>query len=67
MQSGISCYLSFLGNIVLISKAIRKFLIHLPSGSVHSYQMNEFISNIRGVWYMYTFFHFYSISNRYSC
>ena len=37
---------------------------HLPSGPVHPYQLYESISNlgVSGV-----LFHFYSISNRYSC
>ena len=38
---------------------------HLPSGPVHPYQLDESIYNLRGV--PDVLFHFYSISNRYSC
>ena len=38
---------------------------HLPSGPVHPYQLDKSISCFRDVWC--AFFHFYSISNIYSC
>ena len=38
---------------------------HLPSGPIHSYQLDESISNFRG--YLVYFFIFYLIFNRNSC
>ena len=40
----------------LTLKGLKEFNPHLPSGSVHPYQLDESISNFRGVWCIFVIF-----------
>ena len=54
-------YFNRLCNITTWDKLVSEsgaseFNPHLPSGPVHPYQLEEFISNFRGVWCTFFFF-----------
>ena len=46
----------FMSSVVFLSHVLNP---HLPSGPVHPYQLDESISNFRGVWCTFSFLFYF--------